>query len=141
MRFLNLVRRLAMVATCFFILGALAHASDFGPRAIGAGAYPISFTDASAWFANRADGNQKVLTLMVFFEGSAGWLDQQTNFNWEVNDSPAKIAMSVGKTEILLRYWSDTGDVEIQGTKAGCSLCKRKRNQFRQKTGRRSRRL
>jgi TPR repeat protein len=121
MRFLNLVRRLAIVATCFFILGALAHASDFGPRAIGAGAYPISFTDASAWFANRADGNQKVLTLMVFFEGSAGWLDQQTNFNWEVNDSPAKIAMSVGKTEILLRYWSDTGDVEIQGTKYSLS--------------------
>jgi TPR repeat protein len=121
MRPLNLVRQITTIATCFFILGALAQATDSGPRAIGAGAYPISFTDASAWFANRADGNQKVLTLLVFFEGNAGWQDQQTNFNWEVNQSPAKIAMSVGKTEILVRYWSDTGDVEIQGTKYNLS--------------------
>ena len=121
MRFLNLARRLAIVATCCFIPGALAHASDSGPRASGAGAYPISFTDASAWFAGRDDGNQEVLTLLVFFEGSAGWLGQQTNFNWEVNQSPAKIAMSVGKTDILVRYWPDTGDVEIQGSKSNLS--------------------
>jgi TPR repeat protein len=29
--------------------------------------------------------------------------------------------MSVAKTEILVRYWSDTGDVEIQGTKYNLS--------------------
>jgi TPR repeat protein len=121
MRPLRLVRRIMTVATCFLILGALGQAKDSGPRAIGAGAHPISFTDASAWFANRADDNQKVLTLLVFFEGSAGWLDQQTNFNWDVNGSPAKIAMSVGKTEILVKYWSDTGEVEIQGTKYNVS--------------------
>jgi TPR repeat protein len=121
MRLLNPVRRITTVAMCFFILAALGQAKDSGPGAIGAGAYPISFTDASAWFANRADGNQKHLTLLVFFEGNAGWLDQQINFNWDVNGSPAKIAMSVGKTEILVRYWSDTGDVEIQGTKYNLS--------------------
>jgi TPR repeat protein len=121
MRLLNLLRRIAPVATSFFILVALAQAEGSGPRAIGAGAYPISFTEASAWFASRADSNQKVLTLMVFFEGSAGWLDQQTNFKWEVNGSPAKIAMTIGKTEILVRYWSDSGDVEIQGTKYNLS--------------------
>jgi TPR repeat protein len=106
---------------CFFILAALGQAKDSGPRAIGAGTYPISFTDGSAWFANRADDNQEILTLLVFFEGSAGWLDQTTNFDWEVNGSPAKIAMSVGKTDILVRYWPDTGDVEIQGTKYNLS--------------------
>jgi TPR repeat protein len=121
MRLLNLVRQITSLAVCFLILGALAQASDSGPRASGAGAYPISFMDASAWFASRADGNRKVLTLLVFFEGSAGWLDQQTSFNWEVNQSPAKIAMSVGKTEILVRYWSETGDVEIQGSKFNLS--------------------
>jgi TPR repeat protein len=121
MRPLKFLRRITTAAMCLLILVALGQAKDSGPRAIGAGAYPISFTDASAWFANRADGNQKVLTLLVFFEGSAGWLDQQTNFNWEVNGSPAKIAMSVGKIEILVKYWSDTGDVEIQGSKYSLS--------------------
>lgn len=121
MRLLNVVRQITPLAVCFLFLSALAQASDSAPRASGAGAYPISFTDASAWFANRADGNQKVLTLLVFFEGSAGWLDQQTSFNWEVNQPPAKIAMSVGKTEILVRYWSETGDVEIQGSKFNLS--------------------
>jgi TPR repeat protein len=121
MRPLKLVRQITIPATYVFILAALAQASDSGPRAIGAGAYPLSFTDASAWFANRADENKKVLALLVFFEGSAGWLDQQTNFNWEVNGSPAKIAMSVGKTDVLVRYWSNTGDVDIQGTKYNLS--------------------
>jgi len=117
MRTLNFLPRFAKVSACFFILSALAQAVEAGPRPIGAGAFPVSFTHASAWFANRADADQKVVTLLVYFEGVAGWQDQRTDFKWEVNQSPAKIEMSVGKIEIRINYWSDTDDVEIQGTK------------------------
>lgn len=117
MRTLKVVRRITTVSACFFILAALAQANESGPRPIGAGAFPVSFTHASAWFADRADVHQKVVTLLVYFEGSAGWQDQRTDFKWEVNQDPAKIEMSVGKIEIRMEYWSDTDDVEIQGTK------------------------
>ncbi|MEQ1353743.1 MAG: tetratricopeptide repeat protein [Candidatus Acidiferrum sp.] len=102
---------------CLFILAAFAQRNEAGPRPIGAGAFPVSFTHASAWFAGRADAKQKVVTLLVYFEGAAGWQDQPTDFKWEVNQSPAKIDMSVGKIQIHIKYWSDTDDVEIQGTK------------------------
>jgi TPR repeat protein len=105
------------VSVCIYFLAALAQLNQPGPRAIGAGAFPVSFTHASAWFADRADANQKVVTLLVYFEGSAGWQNQQTDFKWEVNQSPAKIEMSVGKIEIRVKYWSESGDVEIHGTK------------------------
>ena len=117
MRTLNFLRRFAKVSACFFILTALVQTNEAGPRPIGAGAFPVSFTLASAWFANRADADQKVVTLLVYFEGIAGWQDQRTDFKWEVNQSSAKIAMSVGKIEIRIKYWSDTDDVEIQGSK------------------------
>jgi TPR repeat protein len=55
--------------------------------------------------------------MLVYFEGSAGWHNQRTNFKWEVNQSPARIEMSVGKIEIRVKYWPDTADVELQGTK------------------------
>jgi hypothetical protein len=74
---------------------------ESGPRAIGAGAFPVSFTHASAWFADRADNKQKVVTLLVYFAGRAGWEDQSTDFRWEVNQNPAEIHMSVGEIKIL----------------------------------------
>jgi TPR repeat protein len=91
--------------------------NESGPRAIGAGAFPVTFTHASAWFADRADTKQKVVTLLVYFAGRAGWENQSTDFKWEVNQNPAEIHMSVGEIKILVKYWSDTGDIEIQGAK------------------------
>jgi TPR repeat protein len=121
MRTLNLLRRIAKVSACSFILAVLAQANESGPRPIGAGAFPVTFTHASAWFANRADDRQKIVTLLVYFEGIAGWQGKRTSFNWEVNQNPAKIEMSVGQIEIRLKYWSDTADVEIQGIKSNLS--------------------
>jgi hypothetical protein len=117
MRTLNFLSRFANVSICFFILATLAQTLEAGPRPIGAGAFPVSFTLASAWFANRADADQKVVTLLVYFEGVAGWQNEHTDFKWEVNQSPGKIEMSVGKVEIRIKYWSDTDDVEIQETR------------------------
>ena len=122
MRTPNVARQLIVVLTFFFPLTAFAQASESGPRPIGAGAFPVSFTHASAWFAHQADVNQKDVTMLVYFEGSAGWLNQPTDFKWEVNQSPAKIEMSVGKTEIRVNYWPDTAAVEIQGTKYKLSV-------------------
>lgn len=116
-RFLKRLRQITAASAFFFVLAPLAQPNQSGPHAIGAGAFPVSFTIASAWFADRADANQKVVTLLVYFEGSAGWDDQSTDFKWEVNQSPARIEMSVGKVQILVRYWSDSGEVEIQGTR------------------------
>jgi TPR repeat protein len=117
MRTLNFLQRFGKVSACFLILAAFAQTNEAGPRPIGAGAFPVSFTLASAWFANRAGADQKVVTLLVYFEGVAGWQDQRTDFKWEVNQSPAKIEMSVGKIAIRVKYWPDTDDVEIQETK------------------------
>ncbi|HXN98313.1 MAG TPA: tetratricopeptide repeat protein [Candidatus Acidoferrales bacterium] len=121
MRALNFTKCLGAASACLLILTALAQANESGPRPIGAGAFPVSFTLASAWFADHADAKRKNVTLLVYFEGTAGWQHQPTKFNWVVNQSPANIQMSVGKTEILVRYWSDSGDVEIQGTKVNLS--------------------
>ncbi len=121
MRTLSVAGQLIVVLACFFFLTALARAAESGPRPIGAGAFPVSFTHASAWFSHRADANQKVVTMLVYFEGDAGWHNQRTDFKWEVNQSPAKIEMSVGKVQIRVKYWPDTADVEIQGTKCKVS--------------------
>ena len=86
-----------------------------GPRPIGAGGFPVSPMHASAWFAHRADQGGKVLTLMVYFEGSPGWHDKSTDFKWEVTGSPATIDMSVGLTPIHVKYWAETMTVELSG--------------------------
>jgi Sel1 repeat-containing protein len=117
MRFLKLAQQIIAASVFFFVFAPLGQTSQSGPRAIGAGAFPVSFTLASAWFADRSDANQKDVTLLVYFEGSAGWEDEPTDFKWEVNKSPATIQMSVGKVQILVRYWSDSGELEIQGAK------------------------
>ena len=86
------------------------------PRPIGAGSFPVAFTCASAWFAHHADENQKLVTVLVYMNGSAGWNRQATDFKWEVNGDPATIVMSVGATKIRVEYSASTGRVEIQGS-------------------------
>lgn len=84
-----------------------------GPRPIGAGGYPLTPMHASAWFGHRAESDGKLITLMVYFEGSPGWHDKTTNFSWAVNSSPARIDMRVGSTPITIAYWPETMAVKI----------------------------
>jgi TPR repeat protein len=114
---LNRPRRFPAALVCCSLLVAFAQAGESGPRPIGAGGFPVSFTHASAWFGHRADATQKVVTLLVYFEGRAGWHNERTSFKWDVKESPARIEMTVGRTEIRVRYWPETADVEIQGAK------------------------
>src|SRR3954462_9667566 len=103
-RFVTRLLRTVAVVCCVFPSIA-AQTSHAGPRPIGAGAFPLSFTHASASFAHRASGNEKLLTVLFYFQGSAGWLNQKTDFNWQINSSPARIDMVVGKTPIRAKYW------------------------------------
>ncbi len=86
------------------------------PRPIGAGSFPVTFTCASVWFAHHADDNQKLVTMMVYMNGRAGWNREATDFKWEVAGDPATIAMSVGATKIRVKYSASTGSLEIQGS-------------------------
>lgn len=115
--YLQLAPQLAIRLACFLLLTALLQATGSGPHATGAGAFPVSFTHSSAWFAHQADNEKKVVTILVYFQGDAGWHNQGTNFKWDVNQSPATIQMSVGKVEIRVKYWPDSSEVEIQGAK------------------------
>lgn len=121
MRTLKVAISVIVVLACFLVPKALPQAVQSWPRPMGAGAFPISFTHASAWFAHRADANQKLVTMLIYFQGSAGWNSQRTDFKWEVNGNPAKIEMSVGKIEIRVKYWPNTGDLEVQGSKYSLS--------------------
>lgn len=96
---------------------ALAQAPAKFPRPMGAGSFPVTFKCASAWFAHRADDNQKLLTMMVYMNGSAGWNRKATGFKWEIAGDPATIAMSVGTTQIRIEYSASNGTVRIQGSK------------------------
>jgi TPR repeat protein len=87
------------------------------PRPIGAGSFPVTFECASAWFAHHADDNQKLVTLIVYLNGDAGWDRKPTDFKWEVAGNPAVIAMSVGSTKIRIEYSASNGGVEIQGSR------------------------
>lgn len=120
MRRLNILRLLLAIVACSAFVAPSARAQA-GPRPIGAGAFPVSFTHASAWFAQAADANRKAVILLVYFEGRAGWHNQDTDFKWQVNGSPATIQMSVGNIKIDVKYMSNTADVEIQGTKHNLS--------------------
>lgn len=120
MRLLNILRLLLAIAAYSAFLAPSVRAQA-GPRPIGAGSFPVSFTHASAWFAQAADANRKTVILLVYFEGHAGWHNQDTDFKWQVNGSPATIQMSVGNIQIDVRYLSSTADVEIQGTKQNLS--------------------
>ncbi|HZR31738.1 MAG TPA: tetratricopeptide repeat protein [Terriglobales bacterium] len=121
MRTVKIAMSVIVALACFLVPAALAQSAQSWPRPMGAGAFPISFTHASAWFAHRADDNQKLITMLVYFEGRAGWNSQRTDFKWELNGNTAKIQMSLGGEEILLKYWPNNGDVEVQGSKYSLS--------------------
>jgi len=111
----------ALALACLVQPVTLAQETKSGPRAIGAGGFPVSFIHASAWFVHRADSEGKELTLMVYLEGTPGWHDRTTNFDWKLNQSPARILMSVGDTPIHIVYWPETSSVEILGSKFNLS--------------------
>ena len=87
------------------------------PRPIGAGSFPVTFECASAWFSHHADDQQKLVTMIVYMNGDAGWNRKTTDFKWEVAGDPATIAMSVGTTKIRIEYSASSGIVSIQGSK------------------------
>jgi TPR repeat protein len=90
-------------------------APSLGVTPIGVGAYPLTFTTASTWFAHKADDKEKLVTVMFYFQGAAGWLTKGTDFKWQVAQSPASIDMMVGTFPIRARYWPNTDEVEVQG--------------------------
>jgi hypothetical protein len=55
--------------------------------------------------------------LLFFFQGSPGLVSQQTDWKMHPNEKPASIDMTVGKVPVHAKYWPDTDEVEIQGTK------------------------
>lgn len=103
-----------LVLACFLHPAILAQETEPGPRATGAGAYPLTSMHAAAWFGHQSDAGGKRLVLMVFFEGTPGWNQRTTDFKWETNQSPAKIQMSVGGIPIRVLYWSETSQIEVQ---------------------------
>jgi TPR repeat protein len=105
-----------VILACLFAWTASAQTPSTFPRPIGAGSFPVTFKCASVWFAHHADDNQKLVTLMVYMNGRAGWNREATDFKWEVAGDPATIAMSVGATKIRVEYSASTGSVKIQGS-------------------------
>jgi TPR repeat protein len=86
-----------------------------GVRCIGAGAFPLSFTDASVWFAHQVNDKSKVLTVLFYLQGSPGWLTGKTDFNWKINQDPATIDMMAGNVPIHAKYWQSTDEIELLG--------------------------
>ncbi len=97
------------------VLTACSYAVSPGPRPLGAGAHPLSFADASAWFAHQANQTSKTLTVLFYFQGSPGWLTEKTDFHFQINGAPATIDMTVGSVPIHLKYWQNTDEVEVLG--------------------------
>lgn len=112
------VGRIAILALiCCVTRLAFAQSTAMGIRPNGAGSFPLSFTHASAWFGHSANKSEKVIIVLFFFQGSPGWLHQKTDFNWQVNGSPATIDMVVGKVPVRAKYWPETDEVEVEGNK------------------------
>jgi hypothetical protein len=115
---LSPIGRITILALiCCVAPWAFAQPADMGIRPNGAGAFPLSFTHASAWFGHSANEREKILIVLFFFQGSPGWLSQKTDFKWQVNGSPASIDMVVGKVPVRAKYWPETDEVEIEGGK------------------------
>ncbi len=106
-----------LVFTCLLQPTAWAQTASPRPRPAGAGGFPVSFTHASAWFVDQADDNAKHLPILVYFEGEPLWHERTTNFRWELNQSPATIEMTVGRTQIVVSYWWGEETAEILGSK------------------------
>jgi hypothetical protein len=106
------------VLLTFFLCLSFASSSQAaapGPHPVGAGAYPLSFTDASAWFAHQSNETSKVVTVLFYFQGRPGWLSGNTDFKWQINGTPATIDMTVGNVPIDVKYWQDSDEVEVLG--------------------------
>ncbi|HET9840004.1 MAG TPA: tetratricopeptide repeat protein [Candidatus Angelobacter sp.] len=115
---MNFSKAPRIICFSFFLWLGLAASSKEpgpGPRAIGAGAHPLSFTEASAWFAHQANQSSKALTVLFYFQGTPGWLTEKTDFQWQINQNPATIDMTVGTVPIHLKYWQNTDEVEVLG--------------------------
>jgi len=114
MRVRSALRLSALFALCLFTLSISSETTkSAGVLPIGAGAYPLSFADASVWLAHAANDHEKLVTVMVYFHGTAGWTSENTDFKWEINHSPATIHMKVGSSPIDVKYWSESDEVEI----------------------------
>jgi len=106
----------ARVAAFFLFASTLAAGGDVpGPRPIGAGGFPVSPMHASAWFTQRAVQDGETLTLMVYLEGTPGWHDRTTGFNFAVNASPATIEFKIPSQLVRVAYWPETRTVQIMG--------------------------
>jgi TPR repeat protein len=81
----------------------------------GAGAYPLSLADGSAWFIQTESDAEKTLTALVYLQGTPGWIKESVDWKWQVAQNPATIDMVVGKVPIHLKYWKDTDEIEVQG--------------------------
>ncbi len=114
---MNRISWLTVAITCLFVCATSAQTPAKFPRATGAGSFPVTFQCASAWFAHHEDENQKLVTVIVYMNGGAGWNRKTTDFKWEVAGDPATIAMSVGAAKIRIEYSASTGAVTIQGSK------------------------
>ena len=87
-----------------------------GLRPNGVGSYPLTFTDASAWFGSQTNSGDKVtLVALFFFEGPPGWLTEGTNFKDQIDGDPAVIDMTVGSVPLLEKYWFESDQIEVQG--------------------------
>jgi hypothetical protein len=96
-------------------IAAACQAQPKGPVPIGAGAYPVTPALASAWFGDQSNESGKKITLLVFFQGEAGWHNAKTDFGWHVNTSPATINMNVAHIPLRISYSPDTQVVSVQG--------------------------
>jgi hypothetical protein len=106
------IRSLAWATLC---VAAATSSASTAPAPIGAGSHPISPAVASFWFVEQSNDEVKTLPLLVFLEGTPGWLDRKTTFDWSVSTTPATIDFKVGDTPIRARYWADRGRIEIAG--------------------------
>ena len=95
---------------------ALPQDPETAPRANGAGAFPLTSVHASAWFGSQSSKNsEKRIIVMIYFAGTPGWHNEDTDFKWDINQDPATISMTVGKAPILVSYSSETGTTNVQG--------------------------
>lgn len=114
MDFRKAARIAISIVWCFSLLSS-SEASVSGVRAVGAGAFPLSFTDASAWFADQSNETSKSLIALFYFQGSPGWLSENTDFKWRLGQSVATIDMTVGSVPIHVIYRQDTDEIELLG--------------------------
>jgi hypothetical protein len=68
---MSVIGRLSVLIAmyCLTARSGASTSAEKGVRPIGGGAFPLSLTHASAWFAHSADNNEKVLTFVIFLPG------------------------------------------------------------------------